>query len=500
MIAALRAMLAFSGAAGLFLSAAAAPRAAELMQSTEPACAWRIEGPLAAGDADRIAAALKGKPVAAGASAGKATAVSGVGRAATVCLNGAGGTWGEGAALMRHFRQSRRATYIGARDVCTGACAVAFMGGTVDAYAATTTLARTLALGGELAFTAPTYGAGSVGGEAASVETWTLQQVAATMRDLGQEIAGSKTPYFKASLIERILASAGVEPFAVDTVGKAIRFDIALAGYGESQMAEDAAFANICANLMIRAFDIEAPGAGAVNAPAPFARGDYGESVRLDASGNVVRTVEMWRIGEADGNETRCSIGLRDAQFSSEAFGRSAYASVAVNGRGLDAAWALPPATALTAEAVAAAVIAGGKTAEPLGADRGELTASSLWTAGDATLVLLRSDDGRRVLAYAVPGARAAADGVTAGAVLFDGKTGDGRRYTGAGFAVHKTCGPVRLPATGTVAADDQQIVLRIPPSPCAPRGTGTTELRLKNAGLARDSDALKALLVDGAP
>jgi hypothetical protein len=103
------------------------------------------------------------------------------------------------------------------------------------------------------------------------------------------------------------------------------------------------------------------------------------------------------------------------------------------------------------------------------------------------------------MLVFANPGAARAADGIVAGSVLFDGKTSDGQRYAGAGFVVHKTCGPVRLPATGTVAADDQSIVIRMPASPCAPRGTAATTLTLKNAGPARDSEALKALLVDEA-
>jgi hypothetical protein len=110
------------------LSASSASAAEISVRGLVPARDGRIEirisGPLATGDARRLTARLESV----GLSAGGTT----WGMYPIAVLSGSGGSYEEGIRLARLLREYRIPTTVEARAECSGACAIAFMGGSTE--------------------------------------------------------------------------------------------------------------------------------------------------------------------------------------------------------------------------------------------------------------------------------------------------------------------------------------------------------------------------------
>jgi len=84
---------------------------------------------------------------------------------------------------------------------------------------------------------------------------------------------------------------------------------------------------------------------------------------------------------------------------------------------------------------------------------------TSYWDHNGSTMGLARLDDLRSIV-YVKPRRALASAGIEEFTVLFDGKSADGRTYTGEAYSFSSTCGQIAYPVSGTVSADNSTIVL----------------------------------------
>jgi len=96
---------------------------------------------------------------------------------------------------------------------------------------------------------------------------------------------------------------------------------------------------------------------------------------------------------------------------------------------------------------------------------------------------LARFEDQRSIV-YVKPRRVLASAGIEEFTVLFEGKSADGRTYTGEAYSFSGTCGQIAYPVSGTVSADNSTIVLegKAPKrdGSCTQVGTRTEVLRIR--------------------
>lgn len=253
--------------------------AAEIARVSRPTCKLRLTGEIVDDDVKRMAVAAK----AAGmldqnSSDGDATAV--------ICLHSSGGSFQAGLALAQYFAGNGIRTFIDNGDTCLSACAVAFLGGRANS-SEVDAIYRTLHVGGTLGFHAPFLVVPGGNYDKATVESAYL----AATRAMGEftKLSADKGAFaaqdrVKTGLLTELLQRGPSEMFYIDTVDKAGRWDIQIAGVQEIRAPERQHYVNACANAPAWTNDkysatAQDPAADKFETLAQV-RGKYGRSTR----------------------------------------------------------------------------------------------------------------------------------------------------------------------------------------------------------------------------
>ncbi|MEZ5844043.1 MAG: hypothetical protein R3D27_09970 [Hyphomicrobiaceae bacterium] len=201
---------------GLLVAAATTAEAAEIVRTGEQRCTIRLRGPIAAGDAERLAVARSNE------------------EPETLCLDSSGGSFGEAHAIVQKLvgQISHVRTHVEAGAICAGPCALVFMTGreALDGHGLNTP-ARTLAVGGKLRFETLPF-------ETATADpAWASQSYAEAIRAIAQIMDANLVPYgfpehrpFPRALLADILLLAPGKSLPLETVAQADAWGITLTG------------------------------------------------------------------------------------------------------------------------------------------------------------------------------------------------------------------------------------------------------------------------------
>jgi hypothetical protein len=213
---------------------------------------------------------------------------------------------------------------------------------------------------------------------------------------------------------------------------------------------------NICNNLILRTFGLRDAGDdGQRNESAFFEDNDYTEAFVGLEDGSVQRQIELKEVYDLDGSIDRCVIGESYSTFASEAYGRSSYADVTLNGSGSESFLVFDPNTSL----LELAKHNGGSANQRKDDEPEEFRISSYWLHNGSVMALIKGNRQGRAFIYAEPTSGIRAKGVEVGTVLFDGASADGITYTGV--ARTYSCGTQRYAVNGAVSEGDRSIVLK---------------------------------------
>jgi hypothetical protein len=427
-------------------------------------CAWRIDGELREGDSDGVISVLG---QASNLQETPSNEYSNIKfsyfgtRVGVVCLNIPGGPFSEGLSLMRFFRDSSWGTFVDDGDECLSACAFAFMGGTSDYYDGETRLFRTLHVGGRLAFDSPGIFPEEDNGAPGNSGRNNSKLLAATISELTREIFGEKIPYFRLDLLLSLLSLSEGETYEIDSVQKAARYNIDLAGYpADPAVKKQDLYRNICNNLIVRTFGLNKPEGEddrLRNGSALFEEQKFTESFVRYENGVLERQVELKSVYDLDGSIDQCVIGRIYSTFLSSRFERGSYADVTIDGSGPEGFFSFDPNTQLSDLAIKEADLI---KSSPAASDIAEdFSISSYWMHNGSVMALLKGGERGRAFIYAEPRKALRDVGVDVGTLLFDGSTKDGVNYEG--FARTFSCGTRRYPVSGNVSEDDRLIVLK---------------------------------------
>lgn len=448
----------------LILATNAPAISAELKATDNDNCAWRIDGTLAEGDADRAislltrASNMEEVP----ASDGGRLIYSYFGtRFGVVCLSSPGGSFSEGVALMRFFKEAEWGTFVDDGDSCLSACAIAFMGGTSPHYDGETRLFRTLHVGGQLVFDFPGVAGTLLDGSSNYSEGDISRAIAGIIREFSGEVLGEKTPYFHPDLLVSLFSLGDQDTFPIGSVMQAAAYRVALAGLPEltSSMSGNN-YRNICNNLVVRAFGLKSLGRDdfPMNESAFFKDGHIREQfVRLD-DGALFPQAELKSVYELDGSTDTCVIGPFYSTFVSGRFGSSSYADISIDRGGSELFFSFDPDTSLSQLAgIATAPEESVETVDTRG-----VGVSSYWHHNGSVMALLKGGEpgaNFRAFVYAEPRASLQGVGVDVGSILFAGTTPDGSSYRGQ--ARTYSCGTRLYEVTGFVSEDGRRIELK---------------------------------------
>lgn len=435
---------------------------AELRSTENDNCAWRIDGALREGDADRVVRVLSQASNMQHVPSSDRLSYSYFGtRVGVVCLNISGGLFSEGHSLMRFFRDSAWGTFVDDGEACLSSCAIAFMGGTSPNYDGETSLFRTLHVGGQLAFDLPR----TLGNQNdAPSEGDVSRSIAGTIRELSREIAGEKIPYFRSDLLLSLFSLGEDDVYRIDSVKKAAAYHIALDSIPAAPANTDGDFhRNTCNNLVARAFGI-----GEGDEDEAWTRNESGSYedehlreyyVRLE-DGALARQAELKSVYDLDGTTDTCVIGPLYSTFVSSRFGRGSYADITIDGRGSELFFAFHPDTSLSELAKQGKAAPVDELTED--SETPDVQISSYWSHNGSVLALLKSDEPAstfRAFIYAEPRPGLKELGVDVGSLLFDGTATNGTAYHG--HARTFSCGSRHYPVSGSVSEDQQLIVMK---------------------------------------
>jgi hypothetical protein len=201
----------------LALGVHTAAHAANIQLSDEKLCAFRINGPIVAGDANQLATAISGSHIDRLDE-----------RTGSVCLESNGGSYAEGLKIAELLYTNGLSTVIQFGSKCYSACAIIFMGGVSSEREIPM---RKLSVGGILGFHAPYLTVPDEKYSKADVEV-AAQGMRAAILSLVQfsakrtQLSGSE--FIKRSLISKILERGPKDVFFIRTIYDAARWDILL--------------------------------------------------------------------------------------------------------------------------------------------------------------------------------------------------------------------------------------------------------------------------------
>jgi hypothetical protein len=201
----------------LAIDTSSAAAAANVEQSDDKLCAFKLEGNITTGDFDRFSAVISGSHINRDGE-----------RTDSVCLKSNGGSYAEGLKIAELIYNKGLSTVIEYGSECYSACAIMFMAGVASEREAPM---RKLSVGGILGFHAPYLTLPDEKYSKEEVETVTQGMRAAIFALV--QLSSKKTQlhggdFIKKSLISKILEKGPTEVFFVRTVYDAARWDILL--------------------------------------------------------------------------------------------------------------------------------------------------------------------------------------------------------------------------------------------------------------------------------
>jgi len=215
-----------------------------------------------------------------------------------MCLNSTGGSYEEGLKIVQYLTEATIGTGLEPSAVCASACALVFMGGS---YPWKGQLNRFMHPSSTLAFHAPYLAEVPSGLDRAQFMPLAYRQAVDAVQNLMRLAQSQVKNFFPSELLTEMLAKGPSETYAIDTVGKAIRYRIHLYDARGPNFTE-ATFCNACTNHYYGAFESYGSGGSTpicTARPNPTKR-NFAQGFRLqyDAAprgGSCVIDVEMTR-------------------------------------------------------------------------------------------------------------------------------------------------------------------------------------------------------------
>lgn len=220
---------------GLLLAPSLAPSlvaAAEFATDPSGTCAVTLTGEIAEGDTARLDEITLEPPA--------SWALPDDGQWKTICLDSPGGSFTEAMALGRYFTTRQIGTVVDENATCTDACALAFLFGTAAQGPNRAVTHRRLHIDGTLGFRQPAL-TETTGSVAQMIDFYAL---AAMSRP------DAARPFLDADLAAAMPAQDAPEPYLIDTVNKAGRWDIAVTGF-KAPALSDRGFFHACQSLTV---------------------------------------------------------------------------------------------------------------------------------------------------------------------------------------------------------------------------------------------------------
>lgn len=231
------------GLVWLALALSSEARAATVREGTG-SCSIVIEGPIADGDRDALAAFEGDKDE--------------WNPDMVVCLDSSGGSLVEGARIAQFVHEEGLQTRVGDGSICHSVCAIIFMMGNRHGGPTSVEENRTLHIGGELAFP----GLAVIFDDARSHSPDALQKVYArgfeSLRRI-VDLANAQRPFeadmmMHPGLVQAMLDTPATELFHIDTIEQALSWDIGLEGVPEYLPSERTQRQMVCENGLSRGF------------------------------------------------------------------------------------------------------------------------------------------------------------------------------------------------------------------------------------------------------
>ena len=259
-------------------------------------CNIRIKGAVLPGDLQKLKLAIQKVDRAFGGQLRDASlAELWSSRNPTLCLNSPGGNYAEALKvaefLLRDEFRPTGASWLGVTTSvesgaeCLSASALVFMAGKFVDRGGETTPSRILHVGGQLGFHAPYVDPTLLEDRPYSKEELGAAHAAATVaisaaiklfnyRINEGPVTGPAKPWVKPSLFVEMLNRSAQEIFLIDTVFKAGRWGVDLAGFTLSVRLDSDAMRTACENFRAWEADQDGPSSGRVYEQVPFERVD----------------------------------------------------------------------------------------------------------------------------------------------------------------------------------------------------------------------------------
>lgn len=299
-----RVLAAFAGAAFAAMFHASVGQAAELTEFSSGPCDYKLSGQIEEGDArklDKIGGTYDGQ---------------------TLCLDSPGGSLPEGKRMFDAIWQSNIITHVRAGDLCESACALAFLGGSINTGTANIRFqARSIEPGARLGFHAPGLGLADGGQYSGKVVRTAFEaaldgaEMIFAIKLTEQHGARAMTDY----LYQRLLSKRQSDMYYVTTVGDAVMSNISLTGVTLPANVSEAEIANLCDNTWAAQIADGRPGFQSAKEYYAQLEGgaydmrrvtltdtggetlgkvyDYYSAVKFGALGCSVRVSDSWRNG-----------------------------------------------------------------------------------------------------------------------------------------------------------------------------------------------------------
>lgn len=235
-------------------------------------CNVALDGPIVVGDFDQLSRLVK------------------TNQYPRLCLNSPGGSYDEALRIIQLLINESVGTALQANAVCASACALIFMAGSAPWKGR---LNRFMHPSSTLAFHAP-YLAGQGGERYGGPDLATAFQAGIRAISKLMNVAETTVPnFFPNELLREMLDKGPSETYAIDTVGKVIRYRIHLFDARGPVPLTEATFCNACANIFFGARENSVGGLCALSGRQPFPQGLRLEFDAAPRGGSCLIDLEM---------------------------------------------------------------------------------------------------------------------------------------------------------------------------------------------------------------
>lgn len=286
---------------------ASTAQAAELTRVSSGACDYLLTGIIESGDADKL------------------DKIGGTYDGTTLCLNSPGGSLPEGKKIFDLIWDSNIKTRVRAGDTCESACALAFLGGSINTGTANVRYqARAIEPGARLGFHAPGLGldndavySGEVVRSAFEAALDAAEMIFAIK--LTEEHGVRAMPDY---LYQRLLSKRRSDMYYVSTIGDAVMSNIDLVNVTLPASIGEAQIANICDNAWAAHVADGQPGfESAADYFAQLKNGFYGErkvSITSAGRGILGKVYDYYSVVKF--GALGCSVAVPDGWRTGDAF------------------------------------------------------------------------------------------------------------------------------------------------------------------------------------